>query len=88
MTSTPLANEIHARLIGALTPLSEAVQHSGGTGLIAHALSALLLGVPALLALGVIMIAAMATAPPRGTARIPASTRHAGFARPWRTSTR
>jgi di/tricarboxylate transporter len=50
-------------LIGALTPLSEAVQHSGGTDLIAHALGGLLLGVPALLALGVIMVAAMACSP-------------------------
>lgn len=50
-------------LIGALTPLSEAVQHSGGTDLIAHALSAVLLGIPALLALGTIMIVAMACAP-------------------------
>jgi di/tricarboxylate transporter len=50
-------------LIGALTPLSEAVQHSGGTGLVAHALSAVLLGMPALLALGVIMVAAMACSP-------------------------
>jgi len=50
-------------LIGALTPLSEAVQHSGGTGLIAHALAGLLAGVPALLALGTIMLAAMACSP-------------------------
>lgn len=50
-------------LIGALTPLSEAVQHSGGTGLMAHALSAMLLGIPAMLALGVIMVAAMACSP-------------------------
>ena len=50
-------------LIGALTPLSEAVQHSGGTDLIAHGLAALLQGTPALLALGVIMTAAMACSP-------------------------
>jgi di/tricarboxylate transporter len=50
-------------LIGALTPLSEAVQHSGGTGLIAHLLAGWLLGIPAILALGAIMIAAMACSP-------------------------
>lgn len=50
-------------LIGALTPLSEAVQHSGGTGLIAQALAHLLHGIPALLALGTILIAAMACSP-------------------------
>ena len=50
-------------LIGALTPLSEAVQHSGGTGLIAHGLAAVLQGTPALLALGVMLIAAMACSP-------------------------
>jgi len=50
-------------LIGALTPLSEAVQHSGGTGLIAQALAGLLHGIPALIALGAIMLAAMACSP-------------------------
>jgi len=50
-------------LIGALTPLSEAVQHSGGTGLIAHGLATVLQGTPALLALGVMLIAAMACSP-------------------------
>ncbi len=50
-------------LIGALTPLSEAVQHSGGTDLIAHGLAAILQGTPALLALGVILLAAMACSP-------------------------
>ena len=50
-------------LIGALTPLSEAVQHSGGTDLIAHGLATILHGTPALLALGVILIAAMACSP-------------------------
>ena len=50
-------------LIGALTPLSEAVQASGGTGLIAQLLSGLLIGVPAMLALGVIMVTAMACSP-------------------------
>jgi di/tricarboxylate transporter len=50
-------------LIGALTPLSEAVQHSGATGQIAHALSQLLTGAPPLLALVAIMIAAMVCSP-------------------------
>ncbi len=50
-------------LIGALTPLSEAVQHSGGTDLIAHGLAHLLDGIPALLALGTILVAAMACSP-------------------------
>lgn len=50
-------------LIGALTPLSEAVQRTGGTDLVAHLLIGLLHGLPALLALGAIMIAAMACSP-------------------------
>jgi di/tricarboxylate transporter len=50
-------------LIGALTPLSEAVEHSGGTQLIAHGLSMLLHGVPPVLALGTIMLAAMVCSP-------------------------
>jgi di/tricarboxylate transporter len=50
-------------LIGALTPLSEAVQHSGGTELIAHALSGLLHGFPALIALGTLLVAAMICSP-------------------------
>jgi len=50
-------------LIGALTPLSEAVQHSGGTDLIAHGLAAFLQDMPALLALGVMLVAAMACSP-------------------------
>jgi len=50
-------------LIGALTPLSEAVQHSGGSALIADTLAGWLHGVPPLLALGVIMAAAMACSP-------------------------
>lgn len=50
-------------LIGALTPLSEAVQHSGGTDLLAHLLAGVLQGAPALLALGIIMVAAMACSP-------------------------
>jgi di/tricarboxylate transporter len=50
-------------LIGALTPLSKAVQHSGATALIAHDLAGLLIGAPALVALITIMIAAMACSP-------------------------
>ena len=50
-------------MIGALTPLAEAIQHSGGTDLVAHGLAALLHGTPALLALGGIMLAAMACSP-------------------------
>ena len=50
-------------LIGALTPLSEAVQHSGGTGLIAQSLADLLHGAPALIALGTILVAAMVCSP-------------------------
>jgi di/tricarboxylate transporter len=50
-------------LIGALTPLSEAVQHSGGTGLIAQALAGILHGLPALLALGTMLVAAMICSP-------------------------
>ena len=50
-------------LIGALTPLSEAVRHSGATDLIAHALSGLLTGVPAEMALVAIMTTAMACSP-------------------------
>ena len=50
-------------LIGALTPLSEAVRHTGGTELIAHGLAVVLHGVPPLLALGVLMTASMACSP-------------------------
>lgn len=50
-------------LIGALTPLSEAVRHTGGTDLIAGGLAALLQGAPALLTLGALMITAMACSP-------------------------
>ena len=50
-------------LIGALTPLSQAVQHSGATNLIALTLANMLTGVPALLALIVIMVTAMACSP-------------------------
>jgi di/tricarboxylate transporter len=50
-------------LIGALTPISEAVQHSGGTDLIASGLAHVLLGTSALLVLGALMVTAMACSP-------------------------
>lgn len=50
-------------LIGALTPLSEAIRASGGVGLIAGRLADLLQGQPALLTLAVLMAAAMACSP-------------------------
>lgn len=50
-------------LIGALTPLSEAVQHTGGTALIAQGLDHLLSGAAPLLVLGALMTAAMACSP-------------------------
>jgi di/tricarboxylate transporter len=50
-------------LIGALTPLSEAVQHSGATDLIAQGLTGLLSGVPPMVALIAIMVAAMVSSP-------------------------
>jgi di/tricarboxylate transporter len=50
-------------LIGALTPISEAVQHSGGTDLVATGLAHILTGTPALLVLGALMVTAMACSP-------------------------
>ena len=50
-------------LIGALTPLSEAVQHTGGTALIAGGLAQVLHGQAPLIALGLLMIASMACSP-------------------------
>ncbi len=50
-------------LIGALTPISEAVQHTGGTGMIAAGLAHLLAGAAPMLVLGVLMITAMACSP-------------------------
>jgi di/tricarboxylate transporter len=50
-------------LIGALTPLSEAVQSTGGTALIAGGLAAVMHGLPTLITLGVLMVTAMACAP-------------------------
>ncbi|MGH7022563.1 MAG: SLC13 family permease [Caulobacteraceae bacterium] len=50
-------------LIGALTPLSEAVQSTGGAGVIAGGLAAILHGLAPLLILAALMVAAMACAP-------------------------
>ena len=50
-------------LIGALTPLSEAVQHSGGTALIGQVLAAGLAGLSPMLVLGVLMVTSMICAP-------------------------
>jgi len=50
-------------LIGALTPLSEAVRQTGGADLIAGGLAQLLHAVPPLVALGILMTAAMACSP-------------------------
>ena len=50
-------------LIGALTPLSEAVQSTGGAALIAHGLAGVLQGAPALLVLAALMVTAMACSP-------------------------
>lgn len=50
-------------LIGALTPLSEAVRQTGGTDLVAHLLVGQLHGLAPILALGAIMIVAMACSP-------------------------
>lgn len=50
-------------LIGALTPLSEAVRESGGTELIAHLLVGQLHILPAVWALGAMMLVAMACSP-------------------------
>ena len=50
-------------LIGALTPLSEAVQATGGTGLIAAQLATALHALPPLAILGALMLTAMACSP-------------------------
>ena len=50
-------------LIGALTPLSEAVRATGGTDLVAHALAGVLGSAPALLSLAALMVTAMACSP-------------------------
>ena len=50
-------------LIGALTPLSEAVRASGGTTVIAHALASGLTGAAPILVLAALMLASMACSP-------------------------
>jgi di/tricarboxylate transporter len=50
-------------LIGALTPLSDAVRRTGGTGLIASGLADHLQSVPPLAALAALMVASMACSP-------------------------
>jgi di/tricarboxylate transporter len=50
-------------LIGALTPLSEAVRATGGTDLIAHGMAGLLAAAPPLLALGALLVTAMVCSP-------------------------
>lgn len=50
-------------LIGALTPLSEAVQSTGGAALVAHGLASIMQGAPALLVMAALMITAMACSP-------------------------
>jgi di/tricarboxylate transporter len=50
-------------LIAALVPVSEAVQMTGGTAIVAHALSGALGGLPPLACLALIMLAAMLSAP-------------------------
>ena len=50
-------------LIGALTPISEAVQHTGGTALIAGGLAHLLSGISPIFVLGTLLVAAMAASP-------------------------
>jgi di/tricarboxylate transporter len=50
-------------LIGALTPLSEALRRTGGADLIANQLAGVLHGVSPLLALGVLMVVAMGSSP-------------------------
>ena len=50
-------------LIGALTPISEALQHNGGTALVAGQLAHLLGGFSPILVLGALLVAAMAASP-------------------------
>ncbi len=50
-------------LIGALTPISEAVRDSGGTGLLAGGLAGLMTGVAPIIVLGAMLVTAMVTAP-------------------------
>lgn len=50
-------------LIGALTPLSEAIHENGGTALVAQGLASLLTGASPIVVLGGMLVAAMACAP-------------------------
>ncbi|GAA0312312.1 SLC13 family permease [Sphingomonas oligophenolica] len=50
-------------LIGALTPISEAIQHTGGSALIAGGLAHALTGISPILVLGVLLVTAMACSP-------------------------
>jgi di/tricarboxylate transporter len=50
-------------LIGALTPLSEAIHENGGTALVAHGLASLLTGASPIFVVGGMLVAAMACAP-------------------------
>jgi di/tricarboxylate transporter len=50
-------------LIGALTPLSEAIHENGGTALIAHSLASLTSGASPMMVVGGMMLAAMICAP-------------------------
>jgi di/tricarboxylate transporter len=50
-------------LIGALTPISEAIHANGGTALVAHGLASLLGGASPMIVLGGMMLAAMLCAP-------------------------
>lgn len=50
-------------LIGALVPVSDAIRDSGGAALAAHALAQLLGSLPAIVALGLMLVSAMIAAP-------------------------
>ena len=50
-------------LIGALTPLSEAIHENGGTALVAHGLAAMMDGASPMIVVGGMMLAAMMSAP-------------------------
>ena len=50
-------------LIGALTPISEAIRDNGGTALVAHGLASLLTGASPIVVLGGLLVSAMACAP-------------------------
>jgi di/tricarboxylate transporter len=50
-------------LIGALTPLSEAIHENGGTALVAHGLASIMSGASPIMVVGGMMLAAMMSAP-------------------------